>query len=121
MTYTTKIRTSVSRLLEYGKDYTVTHYDKTTEDVWGKTDTTGVDSTETLFIVRKYTGDKFSREGVKTVEYIVALASYNSVIEVGDKIQISGDDYWVEGIQLAELEEGSSLFKRVRAIKEEYE
>jgi hypothetical protein len=120
MSYTAKIRDGVTKLMTFGKEYTVTHFDRSSQDLWGRTDTTGTPTTERLFVVRKYTGFKKAREGVKEVEYILAIASSSSVLEVGDKIEIDSADYWVEGAQLAELEDGASLFKRIRAIKEEY-
>ena len=121
MTYITSMRNDIDELLtDYGYSYTITHFDTASEDVWGRTDITGSDSTEDLFVVRKYLGDKLSREGVKTVEYIVLIARYDSVLEVGDKVSISSDDYWVEGIQGATIEDDSIIFKRVRAIKEEF-
>jgi hypothetical protein len=120
MDYITSMRNDIELLLDKGSSYTITHYNRASEDVWGKTDTTGSDSTEDLYIIRKYYGHKNTREGVKEVEYIVLIARYTSVLEIGDKISISGDSYWIEGIQSATIENDATIFKRVRAIKEEF-
>jgi len=120
MTYIDSMRDDVDELLENGSSYTVTHFSTASEDQWGRTDTTGTPTTEQLFVIRKYLGDKHSREGVKTVEYIIIIARYDSVLDVGDKIAISTDTYWVEGIQTAAIEGDEYFLKRIRAIKEEF-
>lgn len=114
------IREDIEQLLEHGKSYTIITFDNTTEDIWGKTDTTGTQSTETLFMVRKYLGDKFAREGVKTVEYVVLIGSYDSSLNVGDKIRMDNHDYIVEGVQVPE-DSGYTLFKRFRLIREGFD
>jgi hypothetical protein len=114
------MRDDVDELLTKGSSYTVTHFSTASEDQWGRTDTTGTPTTEQLFIIRKYLGDKHSREGVKTVEYIIVIARYDSVLKVGDKISMDSSSYWVEGIQSAAIEGDNIFLKRVRAIKEEF-
>ena len=115
-----RMRDDIDDLLEYGEDFTIITYNNTNEDIWGKTDDVGVQSTETLFIVRKYFGDKYNREGVKTVEYVVLIARYNSSLNIGDKVRIDSHNYVVEGIQIPQPE-GYTVFKRIRLIREDYE